>query len=639
MCGFVGYIYGADRKLENDKEILDAMMERIVHRGPDSAGVYTDDDISLGFRRLSIIDLSDCGNQPFYSKDGRYVMVFNGEIYNYKTLRKDLKAKGYEFISETDSEVIIRGFEEYGEDIVAKLRGMFAFCIWDTQEKRALLARDGFGIKPLYYTDYTTDGSLLFGSEIKSFLDHPNFIKALNKEAIQPFLTFQYNPLDETLFKGVYKLEPAHYMLYQNGKMQTVKYWDKAFHDETSEPAQEDIDYYVEKIKASIDESVELHAMSDVKVGSFLSGGVDSSLVTALLEPQQSFSVGFKEYEDMFNETIHAQKLSEQLGIENKSRYISGQQAFDNLEDIIYYLDEPDANYSIVPLYFLNQLAAENVTVVLSGEGADELFGGYEWYQPSHIEKDYYNKLPLGMRRFINRLLPSGQKPSRLKQLAERSVTPVEEKFIGQALVFPDAQAHAILNEKYRSNQTSTDICAPYYAQVAGQSDLQKMQYLDLNVWMPGDILLKADKMSMAHSLELRVPFLDKEVMEMAKGIPDEYRTTAKQTKVALRKAAEDVLPEEWAKRKKLGFPTPIRHWLREEPFYSNIKAMFESDLAAEFFDQETLLQLLEDHRQEKADLGHQIYAVYVFLLWYTIYFIKDQGACKTLAPETADIA
>lgn len=639
MCGFVGYIYGADRKLENDKEILDAMMERIVHRGPDSAGVYTDEDISLGFRRLSIIDLSDCGNQPFYSKDGRYVMVFNGEIYNYKTLRKDLKAKGYDFISETDSEVIIRGFEEYGEDIVSKLRGMFAFCIWDTQDKRALLARDGFGIKPLYYTDYTTDGSLLFGSEIKSFLDHPNFIKALNKEAIRPFLTFQYNPLDESFFKGVYKLEPAHYMLYQNGKMKTVKYWNKAFHDETSEPAQEDIDYYVEKIKASVNESVELHAMSDVKVGSFLSGGVDSSLVTALLDPQQSFSVGFKEYEDMFNETVHAQKLSEQLGIENKSRYISGQEAFDRLEDIIYYLDEPDANYSIVPLYFLNQLAAENVKVVLSGEGADELFGGYEWYQPSHIETDYYNKLPLGMRRFINRLLPSGQKPSRLKQLAERSVTPVEEKFIGQALVFPDAQANAILKEKYRSKQTSTDICAPYYAQVAGQSDLQKMQYLDLNVWMPGDILLKADKMSMAHSLELRVPFLDKEVMEMAKGIPDEYRTTAKQTKVALRKAAEDVLPEEWAKRKKLGFPTPIRHWLREEPFYSNIKAMFESDLAAEFFDQEAILQLLEDHRQEEADLGHQIYAVYVFLLWYTIYFIKDQGACKTLAPEVSDIA
>lgn len=633
MCGFVGCIHGSDGQLSQHREILEAMMQRIVHRGPDSAGYFEDERASLGFRRLSIIDLTECGNQPFYSEDERYVMVFNGEIYNYQELREELMTKGHRFISETDSEVIIRGYEEYGEAIVAKLRGMFAFVIWDRQEEEAFLARDGFGIKPLYYTNHTSDGTFLFGSEIKSFLDHPNFIKEFNEKALRPYLTFQYNPLDECFFKGVYLLAPAHYMKVKKGEIEEqVEYWDKRYQKEADRSRS--FEDYVKDIQDTMKESVDYHKLSDVKVGSFLSGGVDSSLVTALLKPETTFSVGFDQYESSFNETDLAQDLSQQLGIQNKRQFISGQEAFDALETIMYHLDEPDSNPSVVPLYFLAQLAAKDVTVVLSGEGADEIFGGYAWYQPTRLS-DYYRKLPLGLRRIAQRIWhKDGKTPNRLSQFVDRGVQPIEQRFIGQALVYPDQEAYSVLREPYETATTSTDITRPYYKRVADQSDLNKMQYLDMNLWMPGDILQKADKMSMAHSLELRVPFLDKEVMELAKTLPEEYRADYEDTKVALRKAAEAVLPDAWAHRKKVGFPVPIRHWLREEPFFTAVHEMFLSDLASEFFEADVLLQLLDDHRDQKGDYGRRIWTAYVFLVWFKRFFVDDKGACQTVMPH-----
>jgi len=615
MCGFVGYIHGSTAW--NHQTVIEGMMNRIVHRGPDSGGMYSDDKVTLGFRRLSIIDLSDNGKQPMYSADGNLVLVFNGEIFNFQELREDLKQKGHIFHSKTDSEVLIYGYKEYGYDFVKQLRGMFAFAIWDKVNDTMFIARDGFGIKPLYYTTNTTDGSLLFGSEIKSFLAHPAFIKEVNKDALRPYLTLQYSSMGETFFKGVHKLKPAHYMVLKGNDIHTVEYWDKKFHAENGT-----LESYVEEVKATMADSVRAHKISDVKTGAFLSGGVDYSLVTALMKPEKSFSVGFSEYEKMFNETNQAADLSAILGIENVRKYISPEEAFHALPTIQYHMDEPQSNPSSVPLYFLAELAKKDVTVVLSGEGADEIFGGYSWYEPSK-KMETYEKIPYSLRKGIGKLAHKLPKNT-LTTFLVKGGQKVEERFIGQAIVWDEEEAVDILKPAYKNGPDIRTITKPIYDEVKGQDDVTKMQYLDLNLWMPGDILLKADKMSMAHSLELRVPFLDKEVMELAKRIPSEYRVNEIDTKYVLRRAAADVLPEEWAKRPKLGFPTPIRHWLREEEFYKEVRKAFASDYAAEFFDTDKLVQILDDNYTKKLDYGRQIWTAYIFLVWYKRFFIDE---------------
>ena len=344
MCGFVGYTH-VDKI--DGVEVLRKMTDAISHRGPDSDGAYSDGNVSLGFRRLSIIDLSDVAKQPMFNENEDIVLVFNGEIYNYQSLRETLVEKGHQFHSHTDSEVILHGYEEYGVEILNKLRGMFAFSIWDTKKKKLFIARDYFGIKPLYYTQNTKDGSLIFGSEIKSFLEHPKFIKTLNKNALRPYLTFQYSSMEETFFEGVYKLKPAHYLVFEGDQLSVEKYWHNDF-----KVVENDLKSNVEQIKQILKESVEYHKISDVKVGSFLSGGVDSSYITALLKPNKTFSVGFQEYEAMFNETKLAAELSEMLGIENHSKIITADECFDALPKIQYHMDEPQSNPSSVPLYF-----------------------------------------------------------------------------------------------------------------------------------------------------------------------------------------------------------------------------------------------------------------------------------------------
>lgn len=614
MCGFIGYIHGTET-IEHGA-VIERMMETIIHRGPDSGGKHIDDKVCLGFRRLSIIDLSDAANQPLYSEDGSIVLVFNGEIYNFQELREKLIEKGYQFKTRSDSEVLIYSYMEYGEEFVKQLRGMFAFCIWDKKRNQLMLARDGFGIKPLYYTNHTKDHTFIFGSEIKSFLPHPSFIKELNKDALRPYLTFQYSAMDETFFKGVYKLRPAHYMIVKDGKIVKMeKYWDKKFHVK-----EDTLEHYVEEIRKTVRESVEAHRISDVKVGSFLSGGIDSSYVTALLRPNQSFSVGFKNYEKMFNETDHAKELSDLLNIENLRTYVTADEVFKKLPDIQWHMDEPQSNPSSVPLYFLCELASKHVTVVLSGEGADEIFGGYEWYQPSK-RMEAYKKLPFGLRKVISHIAKKLPKNKYTQFLVKGGQT-IEEHFIGEAIVWDEEDALQVLKPAYRSGPSVHSITRPIYDEVPYEDDVTKMQYLDLNLWLPGDILLKADKMSMAHSLELRVPFLDKKVMELAKNIPSKYRVNEIDTKYALRLAAEKELPEEWAKRKKLGFPVPIRHWLREEKYYNMVKETFQSDYAKEFFNTDLLVKYLDEHYHQKANRARYIWTVYVFLVWYKRFFI-----------------
>lgn len=615
MCGFVGF---ADSKQDIDKvKTITDMMDTIIHRGPDSGNFFTDDRVTLGFRRLSIIDLSDEGNQPMFNEDKSIVLVFNGEIYNYQEIRKDLIEKGHIFKCDSDSEVIVHGYEEYGVDLLLqKVRGMFAFAIWDSKNESMMFARDFFGIKPLYYTQNTTDHSLIFGSEIKSFLKQPAFKKELNKDALRPYLTFQYSVMDETFFKGVYKLKPGHYMMYKKGQLEIKRFWDVEYDEKENS-----LEYYVDKINSTMKESVAYHKISDVKVGSFLSGGVDSSYITALLMPNETFSVGFKEYEGIFNETNLAEELSDTLGIKNYKELITADQCFGILPTIQYHMDEPQSNLSSVPLYFLAELASKHVTVVLSGEGADEIFGGYVWYQKSaNLEK--YEKIPFPIRRSIGNIsksLPQNKITNFLVKGGQR----VEEKFIGQAKVFEEEDALKVLKDDYKKGPSVLDITKNVYDRVKGKDDITKMQYLDLNLWLPGDILLKADKMSMAHSIELRVPFLDKEVMSMASEIPGNQRVNDIDTKYALRVASKEVLPEAWANREKVGFPVPMRYWLKEEKYYNLVKEMFTSDMAKEFFDTDELVRYLDEHYTGKHVYHRYIWTVYVFLVWYKKFFVE----------------
>ncbi|SNR91373.1 asparagine synthase (glutamine-hydrolysing) [Anaerovirgula multivorans] len=612
MCGFVGF---ADANLALDKiKIINDMMDTIIHRGPDSGGVFSDDHVTLGFRRLKIIDLSEVASQPMYNEDKSCVLIFNGEIYNYQELRDDLKEKGHLFKSETDSEVIIHGYEEYGVEILQKLRGMFAFVIWDVKNETMFLARDFFGIKPLYYTQNTTDHSFIFGSEIKSFLKQPSFKKEMNEDALKPYLTFQYSVLDETFFKGVYKLKPGHYMLYKKGEIEIKPYWSVNFNEKENS-----LEHYVEEIKSTLKESVNYHRISDVKVGSFLSGGIDSSYITALLMPNKTFSVGFQDYEGIFNETNHAKDLSDILKIDNYRKIINADECFEMLPTIQYHMDEPQSNPSSVPLYFLSELASKHVTVVLSGEGADEIFGGYEWYDTTPtMEK--YEKVPYVIRRPVSQICKKLPR-NRITRFLVKGGQKVEEKFIGQAKVFDEDDALRVLKDDYKNGPSTRSVTKGVYDQVKDKDDITKMQYVDLNLWLPGDILLKADKMSLAHSIELRVPFLDKVVMSLASQIPTRYRVNKINTKYALRTAAKEALPDEWANRPKVGFPVPIRFWLREKKYYDIVKEMFQSDIAEEFFNTEELVRYLDEHYTKKDNYARYIWTVYVFLVWYKKFF------------------
>lgn len=606
MCGFVGFT----GNIVNRSEVLRKMADRIIHRGPDMEGYHMSgegehDSVSFGFRRLSIIDLAD-GAQPMYNEDGTVVSVFNGEIYNFMDIRHELIAKGHVFKTRCDSEVIIHGYEEYGTALASRLRGMFAFAVWDTKTNSLYGARDYFGIKPYYYTK--TPSGLVFGSEIKSFLEHPEFRREVNPEALRPYLTFQYSAMEETFFKGTFKLPAAHWFTYKNGEMHVERYWDVDFTKKTSLSYDES----AAEIDRRVRESVAAHRISDVEVGAFLSGGVDSSYITACLMPDDTFSVGFESTDGTarFDETTEAAELSKRLGINNYCDMLTKERCLEAFADIQYHMDEPQSNPSSVPLYFLAKLAKEHVTVVLSGEGADEIYGGYEWYDETGTMRKY-KKLPAPLRRAASNV---AQKLPYFKGhdfIIKGSGRP-EDWFIGQALVFDEKEAYDILNPKYRVGPTAREVAAPIYDRVKDLSELEKKQYLDLNLWLPGDILLKADKMSMAHSLELRVPYLDRFVMEDAAAYPASYKI-ANDTKAVLRTAANKTLPDAWANRKKKGFPVPIVQWLCDPAFSAKVREAFESDVAAEYFDQEKLIGLLSDvpHHRRK------IWTAYTFLVWH----------------------
>lgn len=603
MCGFVGFV----DKEKNKKKIIKDMADMIKHRGPDSDGYFCDENVALGFRRLSIIDLNN-GSQPIYNEDNTKIIVFNGEIYNYEELKTELLKCGHIFKTETDTEVLLHGYEEYREELLPKLRGMFAFVIYDTNSKELFAARDFYGIKPFYY--YKNDDELLFSSEIKSFLAHPNFKKELNLEMLESYLTFQYSVGEDTFFKNVYKLRPGHYLKYKDGSLEIKKYYELKFDEDNTKTLEE----WEKGIREHLDDSIKAHKISDVEVGSFLSSGVDSSLIATLSNVDKTFTVGFENKQ--YSEIDYAKDLSQKINTKNINKIITKKEYFDKISDIMYYMDEPLADPSCIALYFVANIASQNVKVALSGEGADEIFGGYNIYAEPYTWAWYY-KIPYPIRKLIGSCASIFKHKRGINFLIRRGQK-LEDRYVGNAFIFNNKEVKKILSYKpYKKGYQ--EFTKEYYDKVKDKDDVTKMQYIDFNFWLIGDILLKADKMSMANSLEVRVPYLDRIVIDYARHIPTKYKVDKNTTKKCFRRVASEVLEDKVSSKKKLGFPVPIRNWIKEDDIYNKIKSRFLE--AGEFFNTKEIVKLLDDHRNNKYDNSRKIWTIYIFLIWYDRYF------------------
>lgn len=609
MCGFAGYIT-EDGKAPEYKDNLIEMMNSIKHRGPDDEGTHIDSMAGLGFRRLSIIGINN-GKQPMYNEDSSVVVTFNGEIYNYQSIKEELIAKGHVFKTDADTEVLVHGYEEYGKELLKKLRGMYAFAIWDINKKEMLMARDIFGIKPLFYSK--TDKDFVFGSEIKSILKFPTVKKEMNEEALESYLSFQYSILNETFFKGIFRLPPAHYLEWKDGAINIERYWEPVF-DTDSDIT---FDEAVKMTNDIMKNSIEAHKISDTEVGGFLSGGVDSSYIVARSNLDKTFSVGF-DY-PRCNEIPLAKTLSDYVGVKNKSKLISTTEFFDELPKIMNHVDEPLSDPSCIALYFLCKLASEQVKVVLSGEGSDELFGGYNIYKSPYALAPMY-KIPKPVRRGLAKVFNKIPFSFKGKNYIIRAGQDLEERYIGNAYIFKTNEVYKLLKNP-KKKYTPQSITKPIYDKVKDKDDITKMQYIDINTWLWGDILNKADTMSMAHSLEVRVPFLDKEVAKVAFSIPVKHRVDKHETKRYFRKAANEFMPDITAERKKLGFPIPVRNWLKEDKYYHMVKDTLTSKESELFFNISELEKLLDDHYNGKRDNSRKVWTVYAFILWYQKHF------------------
>lgn len=642
MCGIVAFY---DPKINEKQAVIGKMMATIKHRGPSSDGYYTNDEVALGFRRLSIIDLRG-GSQPIYNEDKTRAIIFNGEIYNFKPLREELIKAGHVFSTKADTEVLLHGYEEWGMDgLLKRVRGMFAFLIWDDNNKTLYGARDFFGIKPMYYSNQ--NGHLLVGSELKSFLEFPKFKRELNVEAVKPYLMNQYNDLEETFFKGVYRFPAGHWFEYKDGEMKTHQYWD-AEYKENSLSFEETL----KRINDDLKETVDLYRNADVKVGAFLSEGVDSSYLTTLLNPDDVFSVSFDD--STYDEASKAKALADINHWTFFSDKVDADEAMRDFPEMQYHMDEPDANPSIIPLWYLCKLARKHVTVALSGEGADELFAGYVNYG-MHTHNDIIKvftselkKLPkkkqVKLAHKIKKMPNFPGKVHMYTNLAEPS-----EFYVGQSVIydmdyptiFTSKDANSILQPTYRNKLTVNGIYQKDFKKVKDIDNVKQMQYIDLHHFMLNDIEQKADKISMAHSLEVRVPYLDKKIAELANSIPTKYLVNRHDTKYALRKASEKVLPDEWAKRPKLGFPTPIKQWLKEPRFYKQVRALFEEEFVNDIFDQKKVIKLLDDNYEGDGSHRRQIWAIYTFLVWYKLFFVDYENTVKKyqhVQPEVAKL-
>jgi asparagine synthase (glutamine-hydrolysing) len=621
MCGIAGVISPETKEKEG---VIKEMVSKIIHRGPDEDGFFVDENVALGMRRLSIIDLST-GKQPITSADGKLLIVLNGEIYNYKELRKELVNKGCIFKTHTDTEVVLYMFQLYGEEMLPRLRGMFAFCIYNLETKEIFIARDFFGIKPLYYLK--KEGKILaFSSEIKSFLSFPGFKTVINDSAVYNYLSFQYNPLDETFFKSVFKLPPGHFMKVSavNGKTEIKKYWSYEIKQNESLKESETS----QKIYETVRDSVEHHMISDVPVGAFLSGGIDSSIIATLMQrirvgnPSQiksqfdgarkikTFTVGF----DTITESVEASETSDFLGTDHTEIKIGANEYFDNLKKAVYHFDEPVADPAAIGLYFVAREAKKHVKVVLSGEGADELFGGYNIYLEPYARQKL-SWLPKSILKLILKI----PFEFRGKNYVHRASQELSDWYIGNASIFKRNERDLLWKKQHERRYSLTSL----YEHTKDLSDSTQMQYIDVQTWLVGDILQKADKMTMAHSLELRVPFLDKEVSNLASTLPDKFKWYKGKTKYLLREAFKDIIPETTRNRKKLGFPTPIRDWFTKDK-QDIYDLILNNPYIKEHMNIPYIKNMIKDHIGKKADNSRKIYLLLILALWYDTFIPKQ---------------
>lgn len=615
MSGFLGVLLRENLFFSQEHLAeINCKMKFTKHHESDYEGYFNDDHLALAFRG-SDTNLIEDWQQPFQFGDDRYCLVFNGEIYNDMILRKQLESAGYRFETSTMVEVIANLFLKRGVAAFSELRGMFSILVWDRTERKIYGARDRFGIKPLYIME--SEAETVFTTD-KKLITYSNEIETINQKALQDYLTYQYVPEPMTLTDGIYKVKPGHYFMKKIGEpLQFHRYFHAKFKPVKTERTQ-----MMHAIRETLVDAVNVHMDHDQPIGSFLSGGVDSSLIAAIakeVKPDiKTFSVGFAD--DEYSEIEAAKRAADQLQVENISYIITPEEYIEKVPEIMWHMGDPLADPSCVPLYFAAREARKHVKAVLSGEGADELFGGYNIYREPEALK-LFKVLPESINNILYRVSNIFPEGMRGKSFLERGTTPLKERYIGNAKMFDEDEKEQLL-KAYDTNISYQLITEDLYRNVTGDHDVHKMQYIDINTWLPGDILLKAEKMTQAHSLELRVPFLDKEVFQIAKHLPVHEKIGQGTTKLILREAFKGVIPDEILYRKKLGFPVPMKHWLKRE-LYSWARQLIINSPTDYIVNKAPILHLLEKHRQNKGDHARKIWTILMFMVWHQIYIEK----------------
>lgn len=625
MCGLLGMLTSNNNAGEFENAVATAL-PCMYHRGPDEAGTWHDEQAVFGFNRLSIIDIEHSHQPLHWGPEGepeRYTMTFNGEIYNYIELRRQLQEAGYTFNTEGDTETIVVGYHHWGVDVVRHLRGMFGIAIWDKKEEVLFLARDQFGIKPLYYA--TTDAGTVFASEKKCILEMAEPIGldlSLDQRAIEHYVDLQYVPEPESLHKAIRRLESGCYaQVRPGGQVEQTRYFRPQFPAQKV-PAGSEQEVF-DRIARALEDSVEKHMRADVTVGSFLSGGIDSTAIATLAKRHNpnliTFTTGFER--EGYSEVDVAAESAEAIGVEHVVKIVSPEEYAEAIPKIMWYLDDPVADPSLVPLYFVAQEARKRVKVVLSGEGADELFGGYTIYKEP-LSLAPFEKIPGPLRRGLGQVAKVFPEGMRGKSLLQRGSMTMEERYYGNARSFNFEQMQRVIPWAKRE-WDHREVTAPIYAESTHMDPVARMQHLDLFTWMRGDILVKADKINMAHSLELRVPFLDKEVFKVAETLPHDLKIANGTTKYALRKAMEQIVPAHVLHRKKLGFPVPMRHWLAGDELYGWAQDTINESGTEEIFDKQAVLAMLREHREGQSDHSRRLWTVLAFMIWHGIFVEK----------------
>ncbi len=616
MCGICGFTW-------RDEALVSKMNDAITHRGPDQDGVYSADGISLGHRRLSIIDLSDHGRQPMQNEDGNVQLAFNGEIYNYQDLKPELERKGHQFASNTDSEVIIHAYEEYGPDCVNKLRGMFAFAIWDATKQRLFIARDRIGIKPLYYTLH--NGKLMFASEIKSILENPDIPRELNHQAFYDYIGFEFVPAPATMFRNIMKLPAGHYLTYQNGNTHIEQYWDLSLTPNVENISYEDA---VEHQRELLDDAVKSHLMSDVPLGVFLSGGLDSSALVAMMRRHisgklQTFTIGYKD--KTFGELEYAKQVADVFDTDHQVLMIDDNLKADYVENALWHLDEPMTDLSSVPLFLLCEQAKKHVTVCLSGEGGDESYAGYDRFKASRINRTF-SMIPSPLRKHIisplvGCLPDQSQKKgaiNMLKRFIEGSDLPKEGNHL-RWQYFTNAKQDAALFSNAFKDKAEFDtfrLLRPYLEKCDATDVVNREIYLDMRFMMTDSVLMKVDKMSMASSLEVRVPLLDHVLVEFIASLPGAWKLKGLRTKHVFRSALEGMLPDNIVNRGKQGYSLPVKNLLRGQLKDYMIDLFDQSPIIQNNINTNTLNRMIDEHLTMKHNHNHVLWALMNTAIW-----------------------